>query len=87
MGSVVGSDQKKVTELKQRVSELEFKLAAAEAKMSGQAEIKEYAVQAAKYQMQIEMQKTVELAYEKGYSRCKDSMETNMNMLRSMRDA
>ena len=87
LGSVVGSDQKKVKELKQRVSELEFKLAAAEAKMSGQAEIKEYAVQAAKYQMQIEMQKTVELAYEKGYSRCKDSMETNMNMLRSMRDA
>lgn len=81
------SDQKKVKELKQRVAELEFKLAAAEAKMAGQAEIKEYAVQAAKYQMQIEMQKTVELAYEKGYSRCKDSMETNMNMLRTMRDA
>ena len=88
LGSFGGhQDQKKVKELKDRISELEFKLASAEAKMAGQVEIKEYAVQAAKYQMQIQMQETVEQAYEKGYARCKDSMAANMAMLRSMRDA
>lgn len=54
--------------------------------MASQLEIKEYAVQAAKFQTQIEMQKSVEMAYEKGYSRCKESMEANLEMLKNMRN-
>ena len=72
------SSSAKVNQLKERISALESKLANAEAKMASQLEIKEYAVQAAKFQTQIEMQKSVEMAYEKGYSRCKESMEANL---------
>lgn len=75
----------KVKELKTRIAELEAKLAAAEAKMAGQIDIQEYAVQAARYEKQIEMQKTVEDAYEKGYARCKHSVEASMAMLQTMR--
>ena len=76
----------KVKELKTRIAELEAKLAAAEAKkMAGQIDIQNYAVQAARYEKQIEMQKTIEDAYEKGYARCKHSVEVSMAMLQTMR--
>jgi hypothetical protein len=79
------SAKTKTKELKDRIKDLEHKLAAAEAKLAVQSETKEYAVQAAKFATQIEMQKAVEAAYDKGYKRCEEAMESNMRMLKEMR--
>jgi hypothetical protein len=43
-------------------------------------------VQAARFETKIEMQKAVEVAYDKGYARCKEAIESNMSLLKSMRD-
>ena len=75
----------KVKELYQRIKDLEHKLAIAETKLISQAEAKEFAVKAARFETQIEMQKSIEAAYEKGYARCKDALESNMALLKSMR--
>ena len=81
----VDSAKTKTKHLTDRIKDLEQRLAAAEAKLAVQGETKEYAVQAAKFATQIEMQKAVEAAYDKGYKRCEEAMESNMRMLKEMR--
>ena len=76
----------KLKELKQRIKELEQALIIAETKNTTQMEAKSFEVQAAKFQTIIEMQKAVDAAYEKGYVRCKEAMESHMSLLKSMRE-
>ena len=73
-------------ELKLKITELQHKLATVEAKLQGQEQLKDMAIQKAQFETKVLMQDAVNAAYDKGWTRCKESIEANMALLKSLRD-
>ena len=44
------------------------------------------AIQKAQFETKVLMQDAVNAAYDKGWTRCKESIEANMALLKSLRD-
>ena len=56
------------------------------ATIKGLEESKEAAVAKAIYDTRMEMQSVIDKAYDKGYTRCEESMKRSMDMLKAMKD-
>ena len=76
----------KVKDLQAQVSSLMLQLAEAKAELGHASAEKKLSVEAAKFEMQLEMQSKIEAAYDKGYERCKDALEMNMKLMKQMQE-